>query len=400
MKQLKVIIITTIVFIFCGVGLVYVSAPLYRSTFEVMIERGLAYNMLRDDPQAFNEFIKYQKELIMSPGVLQKTIKELHLDLSERFSGRDIQKELLKHIGIEIVGTSLIKVSVYSDEPIFSIRLAQALADNYVNAIDKEKYKISDDMKKWILETSNLSQQISAKEKEIEDTKAGQNIDLIERGTAAIQTNIAKLERQKEKLQKSIPQLEAEYEKVRVYEGLSPQEAVEIINWPSFNALKREYRELEIKKEDLSRIYTDEHPEMMELKEKENDLLSRIQTFLNASTKGKLIEINKAKRKIAAIDKAIEQQKSKLQGEVMRTQEIYIGEEEIESLKKTYADLMEKLEQQGYFPIGVTVLGLTPEDLTPAVEHKDYRAALIVSGGLGIFVGLLIGWFRKRKIQG
>ena len=399
MKQLKIIILTTIIFIFGAASLVYVSEPLYRSTFEIMIEKGLAYNVLRDDPEAFDEFINYQRELILSPGALEKTIKELHLDLSERFADKDIQKELQKHIDIEIVGNSLIKVSVYSDEPIFSIRLAQALSDNYAAAISKEKYKISDEMKQWILETGKISKDISDKEKEIEDTRAGQNIDSIERSAAAIKRNIDALNQGKERLKKAIIELKAEYEKARLYEGISPQEAVEIIDWPSFMPLKREYREMEIQIEELSAIYTDEHPEMMGLKEKQKDILARIQKFIDANTKGKLIKINEMNRQIQSLDKKIAQLKAQMQSEMVRTEKIYIEEGELESLKRSYAELIKKLEQQGYFPISANVLGLTPEDLTPAVEYKDYRPALIVSVCLGIFVGLLIGWFRKRRIH-
>ena len=399
MKHLKIIIITAIIFIIGAAGLVYVSEPLYRSTFEIMIEKGLAYNVLRDDPKAFDEFINYQRELILSPGALEKTIKELHLDLSERFADKDIQKELRKYTDIEIVGNTLIKVSVYSDEPIFAIRLAQALADNYTAAISKEKYKISDDMKQWILETGKISGAISEKEKEIEEASGGEDVELIKRSAAAIEKNIERLQDKKEDLQKSIPKLQAEYEKVRLYEGISPQEAVEIINWPSFEELKREYLGIETQLQNLSAIYTDEHPDIVELKRKQQKIIAAIEQFLHASIKGKLITIEQLKKQIQSIDKDIARLQVERDAELQRTVKINIGEEELESLKKNYAELVEKLEEQGYFPIGATVLGLTPDDLTPAVEYKDYRQPVLIAGVLGAFVGLLISLFRKRKIH-
>ena len=400
MKHLKIIIITAIIFIIGAAGLVYISDPLYRSTFEILIEKGLAYNVLKDDPKAFDEFINYQRDLILSPGALEKTIKELHLDLSERFADKDIQKELQKYIDIEIVGNTLIKVSVYSDEPIFSIRLAQALSDNYVASLSKEKYKISDDMKQWIMETGQISGAISAKEKEIEEASGGEDTAVIKQTVNLIEKNISKLKNEKVKLQKQIPQLKAEYEKVKLYEGISPQEAVEIINWPSFEELKREYQNIETQLQNLSAIYTDEHPDIVELKEKKQKVTIAIERFLHASIKGKLIRINEISKQIQSIDKEIARLQVEAQGELERTVKINIGEEEIEALKKSYADLVEKLEQQGYFPIGASVLGLTPEDLTPAVEHKDYKQPALIAGILGAFVGLLISIFRKRKVQG
>ena len=399
MIRLKAIITTTIVFICLGAALAYISPPLYKSTVEVLIERGLAYDAIRGDAQAFEEFIGYQKDLALSPAVLQKTIKDLHLDISERFSGKDIEKEFLKYIKVEVIGETLIKISAYSDDATFSVRIAQALAKNYVDSINKEKYKISEEVKEWILKTSSLANEIVDKESELQKAMVVDDIISLRRNMEMIDKKLETLGNEKSLLSNKIAELQSEQEESKIYEGKSLEQILSMADWPELKMVKAEYTNLNAEIERLSSIYTEQHPDIQNLEEEKKEILSKIKEVVDNHTKDVKAQINLLESQLLDIDKQIEKQKKRFEETLELSQKFASEENELNLLKENFSELLARIEQQGFYPISVSVLGLTPEEISPVSEYRDYRIYLIVSVALGIFVGILINIFTKPKMK-
>ena len=395
----KVIITTTIVFVFLAAGLTYVSPPLYRATIEILIERGLIYNMLRKDTKAYSEYIAYQKDLILSPAILQKTIKDLHLDISDRFAGKDPEKEFLKYVRVGIIGDTLIKIFSYSDEGILSIRIAQALSKNYVDSIDKEKYRIADDVKSWFLESSSLAKEILRKEKELKKLGVSQGLVSIKNSLQTMEAIIKTLREKRDDLSNEIIKLEAEKERSKVYEGKSLEYILNIADWPELKSLREEYNEKKLEIAEIASVYTEEHPDIVRLKAEQKEILDKIQEVADVYIGGGGAEINLLESQIASIDKELENQGEKYEELIELSDKFSIEEKELSMLRESFDEIKTRLEQQGFYPINVSIIGLTPEEVAPVTEYRSYTIPLIAAVCLGIFVGILLIIFLKPKME-
>jgi len=398
MRNFRIILITTLIFVFLAVGLVYVSPPLYRATIEILIERGLVYNMLRKDAKAYEEYIAYQKDLILSPAILQKTIKDLHLDISDRFAGKDPEKEFLKYIRVEIFGDTLIRISAYTDEGILSIRMAQALAKNYIDSIDKERYRIADDVKRWFLESSSLAKEILRKENELKKLGVTEGVVSIKGSLQTVKTVINTLKERRDELNNKIIKLQAVQERAKVYEGKSLEYILNVVDWPELKSLKEEYEKKKLEIAELTSVYTEEHPDIVKLKEEQKQILDKVQDIIDSYIGGEA-EINLIKGQIISVDKELKDQNQKYEELLELAEKFSLQKKELSMLKENFDEVKARLEQQGFYPISVSVIGLTPEEIVPVAEYRSYTMPLIAAVCLGIFVGILLIIFLKPKMK-
>jgi len=398
MRNFRIILITTLIFVFLAVGLVYVSPPLYRATIEILIERGLVYNMLRKDAKAYEGYIAYQKDLILSPAILQKTIKDLHLDISDRFAGKDPEKEFLKYIRVEIVGDTLIRISAYTDEGILSIRMAQALAKNYIDSIDKERYRIADDVKRWFLKSSSLAKEILRKENELKKLGVTEGVVSIKGSLQTVEAVINTLKERRDELNNKIIKLQAAQERAKAYEGKSLEYILNVVDWPELKSLKEEYEKKKLEIAELTSVYTEEHPDIVKLKEEQKQILDKVQDIIDSYIGGEA-EINLIKGQIISVDKELKDQNQKYEELFELAEKFSLQKKELSMLKENFDEVKARLEQQGFYPISVSVIGLTPEEIVPVAEYRSYTMPLIAAVCLGIFVGILLIIFLKPKMK-
>ena len=390
MIRAKIVFLITVVFLAVGFGIVYVSSPLYKATVDILIEKGLAAGELLASYQAYTAFVSGQKKVILSPSLIQKTIRDLHLDIAPEFSNTDIEKKFLQHIHINTIGDALIKISAVAEEPNLAIRMAQSLANNYVAVMTRKKYQLSEDIKDWLSKASYLAKEVSLKENKIAKFKAESDLFSLSENIKNTQKRIEALKEQKRFLEKQKTKLQKQYNQVRVYQGKKLDFVLSIAKFPELNQLRKEYEDINTRLEVMGSVYKESHPQMQKLLLEKNKIKEKIKEVIDFYVNDVVSQINVLKSQEKSIEKEIVQEQVRLNQLIDSSQQLAARQKEIDLLKESFNRFLNKIDKEGFYPINVSCMELTPEEAVPVEEYKNYTLPLLVAGGLGVFVGILI----------
>lgn len=380
--------------LFLGLGflIAVMQEPYYVATVDLMVDQGLAGNVLSRSYDSLKEFVNYQKEIILTPDLLRSIAKELHLDISQEYAGTDIVDKLLKQVKVEVVGDSLIKITARTKSANLSVSIANHLADRYLKILGEVKFSWAKKVKAWIDEEWDMVKQFNNKSEELSELTGGGGIESLFKEKEFLKNERDRLEKDKDRLNDKLKLLERESLKIRKMYNQPLYYIVVRLGNRELNQLIEAYKKKQEEIRRLSMIYTPDHPRISELEKEKDEIGKKIKETLQYILDDYKNKIKDIKVKLGKIEETIadyEKKYSDLDKKITKAVKL---QGEITYLKGRIDSLKKRLDTEGYFPINVSHMRLTPEEFTPVREDYNYLPFIIAFSLLGIVIASIINY--------
>jgi len=395
----KIIVICALLFGLAGALITYLGPPSYTAIIELLVEKGAVYRQLASSYHTLKTYIGHQKDIIVSPAILEKVVKDLHLDIADEYIEKDPLKELAKQIRVELIGESLIKINVTTGSSHLSVRIAQVVEASYREAIAQENFSWAKKIDQWLKEGWFLVKAMNQKEFELNKIAAGRDIASLTKDLEAIKSTIDDLEEKMLSLQEQNAEVTRQYNEVKRLSQLPLSSLFRRLDSPRLKELEKEYQDIEKKREELSEIYVENHPSLLRLQQDRDRIEGNVRGAVDAILKEYQHQISFNETEIATYDEYRKQERKKYEELLGERQKIAALAGELAYLKSKYEDVQQQMRERGVFPITITFMGLTPQSATPVVEHKDYAKNIGLFALLGVITGIIISslltWRRR-----
>ncbi len=239
--------------------------------------------------------------------------------------------------------SGIINIKVVSSDPEFARDLAQAVAEEFRAYNIEEKNRRVFEAKKFIQQQLTVvGQRLKAAEEAVRDFREKHNLSSAEEGTGVLSKVVADMEKeyrhQAEKLNDlrfALAQL-----RKRIQKGGWDYKAVTVSGKVSsyFDELNKRLVEMALKHTELSTIYTDDHPQMRELREQANDILVSMVDELDK-------QVAHTRQRMADLQRNIEETEKKYRGLPEQALELRRLERAVRTNEALY-NLLEKKYQE------------------------------------------------------
>ena len=396
------------IIIFCALAmgffsglLTWVKQPpaIYSASAAIKIESSVnvADLLLRGTSRQQFSDINTQLAIIESYAVMERVAQRLNLipaDLSseEIRTNEDYMDEVLDIKDSVTVAqdetTGIIQITATSTNPAFARDLAQAVADEFKKFNIEDKNRRIFEAKKFIQQQLIIvRERLKKAEEKIRDYREKYNLSFSNSDPELMSRIVSDLEQEYRQATAHLNDLKFAIKplKQRINKGLWDYQAVTISGKVSdyFDQLNKRLVDMALKRTELMTNYTDEHPQIRELRDQAQDILASMVEELVKQTE-------LTKRRISNIQKSIEKTKNRFQGlpeqalELQRMQRnVRINEELFDLLEKKYQEVLIKEAEK------VQAVSLVRPAMLPIVRINPVNP--IQSGLAGMILGLVLG---------
>jgi len=396
------------IIIFCAVSMGFFSGfltwakqppAIYTSSSAIKIESSVnvADLLLRGGARQSYSDIKTQLAMIESYAVMERVAQRLNLippELSseEIRANPDYMDEVLSikdSISVHQDPVSgIITISATSTRPVFARDLAQAVADEFKEFNIQDKNRKVFEAKKFIQQQLIIvRERLKKAEEEIRDYRNKHNLSFSSADPELMARIVSDLEQEYRQATAHLGDLKFAIKplKQRINNGDWDYQAVTIAGSVSnyFDQLNKRLVDMALKRTELMTNYTDDHPQIKELREQAHDILSSMVDEL-----AKQIELTQ--RRISDIQKSIEKTKHRFQGvpeqalELQRMQRtVRINEDLFDLLEKKYQEVLIKEAEK------VQAVSLVRPAMIPVFRINPVNP--VQSGLAGMILGLVLG---------
>jgi len=340
--------------------------------------------------------INSQTKIITSFPVLEKAAKRLGY-LSSKLTSSEILKSkehmavisgLEGQISAEIEeNTNIINIMVTSVDPLMASDIANAVAEGYKDYNREEINKRTLDTKEFIEKQLNLvNGRLKEAEENLKDFQQDHNIVVLDAQTNNDLMSLASLETEYEKLNRENSDLYAFKRRVSS-ETLGGNEIFPILEediHSNLFTLNVELQKLMLEREELMTVYTVNHPKVIDLTGKINNILALITDDI-----GSRISSNGVR--MANLNKDITKYKERAAEYPSDNLSLAKYQREVELQSSLYAELSSKyqeilIQESGMVvEVGIVAPALVPE--SPINPPKIF-SSLFIGMLLGIFLGI------------
>ena len=403
------------IILFCAVSIGLFSAlftlinqppALYSSTASIKIEPSLNVAdifMRGGSSNAFSD-MKTQLVLIQSYALMERVAQRLghippQLTSEEIRANPDYIDEVLdlkESVAAEQDGdTGIIDISVVSVSPTYARDLAQAVADEFQSFNIEEKNKKVFEAKRFIeQQLVVVEDRLKKAEEVVRDYRQEHHLSSTDSDTQIMAKIISDLEQEYRQtvahlndLRFSLTQL-----RLRVQHGEWDYKAVSVPGNVSayFDQLNKRLVEMALKHTELSTNYTDEHPQIRELRQQAADILNSMVEEL-----GKQVELTQ--RRMVDVQGSIDSTQRKYQGvpdqalALQRLQRsVKTNEELFGLLEKKYQEILIKEAEKVQEVSLVRPAMMSAFRINPVKVSQTGMAGLILGLVLGLVVALIL----------
>lgn len=292
--------------------------------------------------------------------------------------------------------SGIITISVQSSDPEFARDLAQAVAEEFRLFNSEEKNREVIEAKKFIeIQKEKVQGRLVDAEERVRDFRQKHNLTASETDSEVMSRVVADIEQEYRQAVAHLNDLRFAHSqlKERVKQGGWDFQAVTISGDVSayFDQLNRRLVEMALKRTELSTNFTDEHPQIVELKEQATDILDSMVTELDS-------QVLLTQRRIGDLEQSIESAQSRHLGlpeqalELQRLQRnVRINEELYDLLEKKYQEILIREAEK------VQEVTIVRPAMLPAFRINPPRTAQTALAGLilGLVLGLIIALIQE-----
>ena len=396
------------IIIFCAISMGFFSGfltwakqppAIYTSNSAIKIESSVnvADLLLRGGSrQSYND-VKTQLAMIESYAVMERVAQRMNLIPAELSSEEiranpDYMDEVLSikdSISVrQDPDSGIITISATSTRPLFARDLAQAVADEFKEFNVQDKNRRIFEAKKFIQQQLIIvRERLKKAEEQIRDYRNKHNLSFSSADPELMARIVSDLEQEYRQATAHLGDLKFAIKplKQRINNGDWDYQAVTIAGSVSnyFDQLNKRLVDMALKRTELMTNYTDDHPQIRELREQAHDILSSMVDEL-------IKQIELTQRRISDIQKSIEKTKHRFQGvpeqalELQRMQRtVRINEDLFDLLEKKYQEVLIKEAEK------VQAVSLVRPAMIPVFRINPVNP--MQSGLAGMILGLVLG---------
>jgi len=396
------------IIIFCALSMGFFSAfltwvkqppALYTSSSAIKIETSVnvADLLLRGGSRQSYSDVKTQLAMIESYAVMERVAQRMNLIPAE-LSSEEIRansdyidevlsiKESISVYQDQVSG--IITISATSTRPLFARDLAQAVADEFKEFNVQDKNRRIFEAKKFIQQQLIIiRERLKKAEEQIRDYRNKHNLSFSSTDPELMARIVSDLEQEYRQATAHLGDLKFAIKplKQRINNGDWDYQAVTTAGSVSnyFDQLNTRLVDMALKRTELITNYTDNHPQIKELRDQAHDILSSMVSEL-------IKQIKLTQRRISDIQKSIETTKHRFQGvpeqalELQRMQRtVRINEDLFDLLEKKYQEVLIKEAEK------VQAVSLVRPAITPSFRINPVNP--VQSGLAGMILGLVLG---------
>ena len=403
----------------------FLATPIYRSTLLLQIEREsgkvLEYESVTPEEAATaKDFYQTQYELLRSRTLARRVIDQLGLQTSKTFSAGeeksmlggalsgikqavtgaapeselepDLEKLFLENLSIAPVKNSrLVEIHYDSPSPEEAARIANAVAENFINTTLERRFDASAYAKSFLeerilqvranLEDSERKLVAYAREREI--VNLDDKMDILMQRLKDMNTELITAEAQR-------IEVEAEYNAMAEGGG----SFVGVLDSPVIQALKARKQELESAYEENLKIYKPGYPKMQQLQrqiaEVTQEIAQESAAILSATRnryEAKIAQEAKLQARIAGIKEEILAMQD-------RSTDYQTLKREVDTNRELYDGLLQRMKEIGVVAgIGTNNISIVDPARVPRGRYKpSLPKNLAIALALGLFGGVLLAF--------
>lgn len=412
---------------------VFLMTPIYRSTVTLMIEQNkskvVSIEEVYSGVGASREYFQTQAEILKSKALASKVIEKLKLTAHPEFDPRQqatpFWRTILRQLGIgsdnsvgnpewaedrlhqAVLGkflgrtlvepvrlSQLVKVSFESADPQTAARVANAIADTYIESDMEARYQMTKRASDWLNDRlAGLKKNLEQSERALQEYRERERIvdakGLAQSGGA----------RQMEDLMRNL--IEARQKRVEAENAYSQVKGAKdhldtlpvVMRNPSVARLKDAENDAEKRIAELSNRYGREHPRMIqaeaELKQVRENARRQIDTVVASLIK----EYEAARANEQAVERALAEAKSYVQGINRKEFQLSALERDVATNRQIYEMFMNRFkETSAASDMQGNVVARIVDAAAPAgVPVKPNKEKVIlIAFVVGIFIGVLV----------
>lgn len=396
------------IIIFCALSMGFFSGfltwakqppAIYTSSSAIKIESSVnvADLLLRGGSRQSYSDVKTQLAMIESYAVMERVAQRMNL-IPPELSSEEIRansdymdevlsiKDSISVFQNQVSG--IITISATSTRPLFARDLAQAVADEFKEFNVQDKNRRIFEAKKFIQQQLIIvRERLKKAEEHIRDYRNKHNLSFSSADPQLMARIVSDLEQEYRQATAHLGDLKFAIKplKQRINNGVWDYQAVTIAGSVSayFDQLNNRLVDMALKRTELMTNYTDDHPQIKELREQAHDILS---SMVNELVK----QIELTQRRIADIQRSIEKTKHRFQGvpeqalELQRMQRtVRINEDLFDLLEKKYQEVLIKEAEK------VQAVSLVRPAMIPVFRINPVNP--VQSGLAGMILGLVLG---------
>ncbi len=377
--------------------------PLYKASSSVKIEKSSTMAGLYLESLTYSEWdtLETQATIIRSYPIMEIVAKRLEIldkdlpsdEIRQNNQYLDIVLDLKDQVTtVQEGNTNIINITVTSEDPEFCQRAANTIAEVFREQNTYEKNKRAISARKFISDQLNVvGQKLKDAEEKVKMFREENKLVSIDRQSGIILDQLTRSEAQYVELTKSLSEMELMARQLREQKAIPKGTLEGVVServGPVFQRLNTQLLDLNVKKDSLLLIYTDKHPEVMDVNEQisnvTKNMLSQLiaqKDTLQRSSDSLKIEIEKFKEQLKALPES-GLELARLERDVKLNGEVYVllEQKHQEALIKE----AEKIEE-----VSIVKPALKPNT---AINPPQTASITFVGTILGLVLGLVFAF--------
>jgi uncharacterized protein involved in exopolysaccharide biosynthesis len=380
------------------------DTPTLQNQIQVLTSRDLATEViarlkLYDDPE-FNArldpslFARFDPREWLKPQAAPNSDREVD-SIIAAFS---------RHLAVDVLGLSTsISVSFSSRDPEKAARIANAVADIYVEDQLAQKRRATEETASWLAERiSVLAQQAQTAEAQAEQFKSANHLTEAADGTPLIEAQIAALNTELVAARADLSQKEATRARVAALAAAgNTSELSQVVASPLIVQLRTQEAELIRQQAALATRYGPRNPKLIAIQTQHRDLDDKISAETERITASLESDAAVSRTSVGSLATALSQAERDAQSQNLMRVKLRAMEANAASTRSTYDSFVTRLRetqgQEGIVAPDSHVISRAPLPLTPNGPGK-----LMLIGAalpLGLLLGLIAALFVERMSQ-
>jgi len=333
--------------------------------------------------------------------------EEMTDDLAQRLFDEIILDGFLDRLTVDTVPDStVIEISFTSERPTKAARIADAVADSYLQQRLEAKFDEIQRTTGWLDERiGELREQVSTAEAAVEAYRGKTGLLETDGGTVAAQ-QVSELNTQLILARTARAEKEARRDQVRRLLNLGGDglaSATEVLGSPLISSLVEQEVALRRKVADLSQVYGARHPLLLSAQAELEDLQSKIKSETARIAESMQAEVNVARERERLLEDGLRQLEDRVSDSNQASVTLRALEREASAartLLETFLQQSQELKSQddlGAYRADATIISYSAIPRFPSYPRKTLAvaAAIVVGGVIGVVLALLLERFES-----
>lgn len=303
-----------------------------------------------------------------------------------------------------VPNTQVVKISYISESPKLSTKVANAVAEVYIDSYLEAKFEMTNKATTWLNDSlQGLRERLNASEKKLSDFFEREQVVNLDGVVGLASEELQGLSEQLLQAENRLKQNEIIYEQVQNYRGNIEEleKLPEVQNHPSIQTVKKSELEAESKVSELSKVYGPKHQKMISAQAELASIQATLQRQVQSLVSGITNEYQQAQQQVQRAKSAVQKAKQEFRNLTNLDSQRKILQREVDVNQQLYDSFFTRLKEtsevEGFESANARILDKATIPLFPAAPNKTLivAGAFVLSILLGIFVTIFLDFLNS-----